>query len=402
MRNPENRGLTRRGALAGLLGGIATTVAAASVKITNIESFVVQVPDGGSPDPLKAYRYPVTRVHTDAGVTGTSFIGIAPDLLNGWVKPTLVGDDLFAMDRHMRRLQMNSGESRTQGWSGVEHAMWDAIGRLAGRPVAELLGKARERLRVYRTTVFPGKQDQSDVPYERQAEFALRLKNNGYQAIKIRAWRPRPMDDVDAVGVIRAAVGPSFKIMLDRTAVRPGWVWDYPTALKVARGLEKHNAYWLEEPFDGQDLQGPARLAAEVDILITGGELGRTLYEFAGFLHNKTYDVVQPDTRICGGIWAAKKISTLAASFGVPCIQHGTGGFSLAGYIQAGCSMTNCEWQEMIGAGPNLPTEEWAPGEVLLKNKKAWRIENGWVYLPEAPGLGLDVDEAALQEYRRA
>jgi len=92
--------------------------------------------------------------------------------------------------------------------------------------VAELLGKARDRLRIYRTTVFPGKQDQSDVPYERQAEFALRLKNNGYTAIKIRAWRPRPMDDVDAVGVIRAAVGPTFKIMLDRTAVRPGWVWD--------------------------------------------------------------------------------------------------------------------------------------------------------------------------------
>jgi len=187
----------RRTALGSLLGTLfarngARGGPAPAVKITNIETFTVRVPDGGSPDPLKAYRYPVTRVHTDAGVTGTSFIGIAPDLLNGWVKPTLVGDDLFAMDRHMRHLQMNSGESRTQGWSGVEHAMWDAIGRLAGRPVAELLGKARDRLRIYRTTVFPGKQDQSDVPYELQAEFALRLKNNGYKAIKIRAWRPMP------------------------------------------------------------------------------------------------------------------------------------------------------------------------------------------------------------------
>jgi D-galactarolactone cycloisomerase len=380
---------SRRALLAALAGGAASFAAPASpVKITGIESFTVRVPDGGAPDPLRLYRYAVTRVHTDAGVTGTSFIAIAPDLLNGWVKPTLLGQDLFAIDRHMRRLQMNSGESRTQGWSGVEHALWDAIGRLSGRPVAELLGKARDRLRIYRTTVFPGQQDQSDVPYEQQARFALRLKNEGYTAIKIRAWRPRPMDDVDAVGVIRAAV-------------RPGWVWDYPTALKVARGLEKHNAYWLEEPFDGMDLQGPARLAAEVDILITGGELGRTLYEFAAFLHNKTYDIVQPDTRICGGIWAAKKISTLAASFGVPCIQHGTGGFSLAGYIQAGCAMTNCDWQEMIGLGPNLPTEEWAPGLVLLKDRKAWKIENGYVYLPDAPGLGLEVNEDALKEYRR-
>ncbi|MBM3797893.1 MAG: hypothetical protein FJW31_28475, partial [Acidobacteria bacterium] len=125
---------TRRAALAALGLPLAH---AAQVKITNVETFTVKVPDGGSPDPLRAYRYPVTRVYTDAGVTGTSFIGIDRNLLEGWVKPTLVGDDLFAIDRHMRRLQMNSGESRTQGWSGVEHAMWDAVGRLAGRPVAE-------------------------------------------------------------------------------------------------------------------------------------------------------------------------------------------------------------------------------------------------------------------------
>ncbi len=392
--------LTRREALLGGLGGSgALAWGVPPVKITGIESFGVKVPDGGSPDPHRLYRYAVTRVTTDAGVTGTSFIAIDNALLSRSVRPALVGDDLFAIDRHMKRLQMDSGESRTQSWSGVEHAMWDAAGRIAGRPVAELLGKARDRLRIYRTTVFPGKLDQSGVPYETQAAFAARLKTAGYTAMKIRAWRPRPLDDCDAVGVIRAAVGPAFKIMLDRTAVRPGWVWDYPTALAVARGLEKHNAYWLEEPFDGMDLQGPARLAAEVDILITGGELGRTLYEFAAFLHNRTYDVVQPDTRICGGIWAAKKISTLAASFGVPCIQHGGGGLALAGYIQAGCSMTNCDWQEMIG-GPVLPTEEWEPGLVLLKNKQAWRIADGFVHLPDAPGLGLEVNEDALKEYR--
>jgi L-alanine-DL-glutamate epimerase-like enolase superfamily enzyme len=165
--------------------------------------------------------------------------------------------------------------------------------------------------------------------------------------------------------------------------------------------MEKYDAYWLEEPFDGNDVEGPARLAAEVDILITGGELGKSPHEFKTWLVNKTYDVVQPDTRICGGIWIAKKISVLAESFGVPCIQHGNSGFALAGYIQAGCSMTNCEWQEMIG-GPNLPDEEWSPGLVLLKDRKAFRIENGYVHLPETPGLGLEVNEDALKEYRRA
>lgn len=363
------------------------------VRITDVESFVVHLPGGE--------RTAVTRVHTDAKITGTSFIGCPQEILQRWIKPTLVGDDLFAIDRHLKRLQMERGESGVQIWSGVEHAMWDAVGRVIGQPVARILGLARERLRVYRTCVFPGKQDQSDVPYERQAEFAVRLKKHGYQAMKVRAWRPRPLDDADMIGVVRAAVGPSFYLMLDRTAVRPGWVWDYPMALKVARALERHNAYWLEEPFDGTDLEGPARLAAEVDIYITGGELGKTVHEFAAFLRHKTYDIVQPDTRICGGIWAAKKISVLAESYGVPCIQHGTSGLALAGYIQAGCSMANCEWQEVIG-GPTLPEEEWAPGLKLLKTPYVYPVKDGYVHLPPHPGIGLDVNEDALKEYRRA
>ncbi len=386
---------------AALAAPLELLAAQPKVKITDVESFAVRIPPGPNPDPHADYNYGVTRVRTDAGVTGTSFIGCPPDMLRNWVKPTLVGDDLFAVDRHLKRLQMQRGESGVQAWSGVEHAMWDAIGKVAGQPVARILGAARDRLRIYRTCVFPGKQDQSDVPYERQAEYAARLKNAGYHAMKIRAWRPRPMDDADAVGVIRKAVGPVFKIMLDRTAVRPGWVWDYKTARDVCRGLEKHNAYWLEEPFDGNDLESPARLAAEIDMYITGGELGKTVFHFNNFLKNKTYDIVQPDTRICGGIWIAKKISVLAESYGVPCIQHGTSSLMLAGYIQAGCAMQNCEWQEIIG-DPNLPNEQWAPATKLLKTPQPWKIENGYILLPDLPGLGLDLNEDAIKEFRRA
>ena len=379
------------------------------VRLTDVESFSVQLPHADQ-DELKVYDYGVSRVHTDAGVTGTSFVPCPKEILERWVKPTLVGQELFAIDRHINRLQMQRGESGVQIWSGVEHAMWDAIGKIAGRPVAKLLGGTRDKLRVYRTTVWSRKSgtngsgpvvesDQSDIAYETQAKFAVRLKENGITGIKVRAWRPVPMDDVDMVGVMRAAVGPTFKIMLDRTAVRPGWVWDYPTALQVCRGLEKHDAYWLEEPFDGHDLYGPARLAAEVEILITGGELAKSTYEFLEFLVNKTYDVLQPDTRICGGIWIARKISILAEAFGVPCIQHGTASLALAGYIQAGCAMSNCEWQEIIG-GPNLPQEQWAPSVKLLRTPQPFTIENGYILLPDLPGLGLDLNEDAIKEYR--
>lgn len=380
------------------------------VRITDVESFTVRVPGGNARDDLRNYTYGVSRVHTDAGVTGTSFIPCPQDLLNRWVKPVLIGQDVFAIDRHVQRLQAQRGESGVQSWSGVEHALWDVVGKIANRPVAKLLGGARDKLRVYRTTVWPHSEaarakkpllesDQQEIPYHLQAKFAAHLQQNGFSAMKIRAWRPKPMDDVESVAAIRAAVGPDFKIMLDRTAVRPGWVWDYPTALEVCRGLEKYGAYWLEEPFDGHDIYGPARLAAEVDILITGGELGKSTYEFLQFLVNKTYDVIQPDTRICGGILMARKIAVLAESFGVPCIQHGTSSLALAGYIQAGCAMNNCEWQEIIG-GPNLPQEQWEPARKLVRTPDVFRIENGYILLPDLPGLGLDLNEDAIQEYR--
>lgn len=401
------RHLLRRASVAALGSCLPAFLAAqeqnqqSRVRITKVETFRIRIPPeaGQPPDPFRIYAYPVNRVHTDSGIVGTSFVRGDTELIERWAKPMLEGEDLFAVDRHLQRLQMQRGESGVQGWSGVEHAMWDAIGRAAGLPVARLLGGSRDRLKVYRTCVFPGKPDQSDVPYETQAEYAVRLKEAGYRAMKVRAWRPRPMDDVKMLAVVRQAVGEDFEIMFDRTAVRPGWVWDYDTALQVARGMERYNARWLEEPFDGHDLEGPARLAAEVDIPITGGELGKSIHQFLAFLTHKTYDVLQPDTRICGGILNARKISILAEAFHVPCIQHGTNGLALAGYIQAGCAMPNCDYQEMIGQ-PNLPEEQWSPALRILRTPHVFEIENGHVRLPDRPGLGLDIDQDAIEEYR--
>ncbi len=366
------------------------------VRITNIESYLLRLPASSA----RPVTYPITRVHTDAGITGTSFIACPRDILERWVKPTLAGRDLFAIDRHMNRLQMERGESGVQIWSGVEHALWDAVGRVAGQPVARLLGGNRDRLRVYRTCVFPGKQDQSDVSYDTQAAFAVRLKKAGYQGMKIRAWRPRPLDDVDAVGVIRAAAGPDFHIMLDRTAVRPGWVWDYPTALQVCRGLEKHKAYWLEEPFARDDYETPARLAAAVDLLITGGEGYTSLEPFRQCLLRRTYDVVQPDGRNAGGIFMCRKTAMLAESFHVPCILHGTMSLMLAGWLQATLAI-GCPWQEVaLVTPPLLPAEQWEPALKVLRGKTLFDVRDGYLLAPPYPGLGLDIDEDALEKYR--
>jgi D-galactarolactone cycloisomerase len=366
------------------------------VRIRDVEIFGIDiaVPKSESEAGVN-HRYSVVKVTTDAGVNGISFAGPGPKEA-GEVRGLLVGKDLFNIEQHLK-----DGLGR---WGGVEHAVWDAIGKIAGQPVYRLLGGSSTSVKAYITCVWRGNSDQSHVPYKDQAEMAAKLKKAGFKGMKIRAWRPNPTDDADAMGEIRAAVGPDFSVMFDRTAHAPQTagqkVWDYETGLKVARALEKHNAYWLEEPYARDDYQSPAKLAAEVDILITGGEGYRGVEPFRQCLLNRTYDILQPEGRGSGGIFTCRKVAVLAEAFHVPCILHGTMGLMLPGWLQASLAIGS-EWQEVALIWPPLmPEEQWAPSLKVLKSKELLTFKDGMILAPEHPGIGLDVDEEALKKYR--
>jgi len=336
--------------------------------------------------------YRVAAVDTDAGVRGYSFDAPPLELLESAIRPALVGKDLFAIDDHLKAGLID--------WGGLEHALWDAIGKIAGQPVYRLLGGSKSAITVYLTCVWRGKEDQSEVPYHVQAEMAARIQKAGFKGMKIRAWRPNPMDDVLACAEVRKAVGPDFHIMFDRTAKFPGKVWDYDTALEVARGLEKHHAYWLEEPFDRSDFTSPARLAREVNILITGGEGYRGLDAFREVVMQDSLDILQPDARNVGGILTVGKVAALAEAFHKRVILHGTMGLGLAGWIQASAAI-GAEWQELaLITPPLLPDEEWSPALKVLNSKTVFDFRDGQILLPERPGLGLDINEEALRRYR--
>ncbi len=367
------------------------------VRIQRINVFDIEIPTPREQVEMGYINhYTVARVETDAGVRG-SYVGYeAPSLevLNRDVRPALVGKDLFAIEDHLK--------AGLAAWGGVEHALWDAIGKIAGQPVYRLLGGAKPSLRVYLTCVWRGKDDQSQVPYKDQAEMALKIKKAGFKGMKIRAWRPNPMDDVDACHEIRAAVGPDFAVMFDRTAHHPGKVWDYNTALGVARGLEKEHATWLEEPFDRNDFFSPARLAREVDILITGGEGYQGLDSYRECLVNETYDILQPDGVHAGGIFTVRKIAALAEAFHKPVILHGSMGLSVAGWLQASAAF-GAEWQELaLITPPLLPEEQWSPALKVLNSKTVFTFQKGEIQVPQAPGLGLEIDEEALDRFRVA
>ncbi len=391
--------LSRRQLLASGAGLAACARLAAAVKpvrITDVDLYSINIPvSAAEAEAGVMHSYPVAEVRTDAGITGYSFAGHPRSVLPQ-VKELLVGKDLFAIEQHV-----HDGLYR---WGGVEHALWDAIGKIAKQPAYKLLGGNQSSVKAYLTCVWKGNPDQSQVPYKDQAAMAVRIKKAGFKGMKIRAWRPYPLDDAEACAVVMGEVGREFRLMFDRTAHAPEVVgqkiWPYEIGLKVARALEKNGAYWLEEPFARDDYESPARLAREVDLLITGGEGFVGLEAFRQCLLHQTYDILQPEGRGSGGMWTVRKVATLAESFHVPVIQHGTMGLMLAGWLNSSLAI-GAPWQELaLITPPLLPEEQWAPGLKVLKTKEVFTIKDGEIQAPEYPGLGLDIDEEALGRYR--
>jgi D-galactarolactone cycloisomerase len=388
------------------------------IRIKTIETFNIQIPATSTEIEAGVMnRMNITRVVTESGVRGYSFGGAgdggripartgataSPGATGGRgfganpasfqkIRDALTGSDLFAVEQHLKRGLLN--------WGGIEEAMWDAVGKIAGQPIYRLLGGSQSSTPVYITAVWRGPMDQSQVPIKEQAVYARRLKEAGFHAFKMRIFRPNFMDDVESCAGILAACGTGFKVMVDRTAHIPGWVWDYPTALAAAKALQEVGVYWLEEPFARDDFESPARLAREVDILITGGEGFRGLDAFRECLVHETYDILQPDLRNVGGLLTTRKVAAMCEAFHKSCIGHGAYGLTIAGRVQAHAAWGAPLEEFALATPPLLPQEQWAPASKILHSKELFTFRNGEVQVPQGPGLGLDFDEDAIEHYK--
>ena len=333
----------------------------------------------------------MTRIETDSGVRGYSFGGSRPDDVKA-ANEILIGQDLFALEQYLKKGLIS--------WTAVEEAMWDAIGKISGQPVSRLLGAKTSSLPVYFTYVWPGDPTQDHVPFKEQAAQALRLKNAGFKAMKVRVWRKNSADDAKACGEMLAAAGSGFQVMVDRTAAGPG-LWDYPAGLAAARALEDAGVYWLEEPFDRNDFLGPARLAREMEkIIITGGEGYRGLAPFRECLMNNTYEILQPELRTVGGITMLRKVGVLAEAWGIPIAPHAAAGLRLAGRLQVSAAMGSMYQEIGVLTPPMLPEEIALPALKILKSEQLYIYKNGEIQVPQGPGLGLDLNEEAVNRFR--
>jgi len=340
----------------------------------------------------------VVRVRTDAGIAGFGESDSMPevakavieapfrhDMMSG-LKWALLDEDPSDVERLWRRmaratLNYSRDGATLQAMAAIELALWDIKGKVLGQPVHALLGGARRsRLRCYAT--HPLGRDLGET-----ARFASALRAAGFDAVKF-GWHPLGPDGVADEAIVRClrmAIGPDAELLIDG-----GLAWDLATALDRLRRFEPYRLFWLEEPLEAYDFDGYARLAAGTRTPIAAGEMASSASELGRLIEGRCVDVLQVDiSRV--GLTQAMKVATRAAAAGIPCVNHSYSyGINLAASLHFAAAIEQTSLFE-YQVTPNEIREALVPG--------APRPVEGVLKVPEGPGLGIEVDEAALDRF---
>lgn len=334
----------------------------------------------------------VVEVYTDQGVTGIG-PGVSRQLLPV-LKQHLVGQDPFDTERHLKVLGYYARGAGYLGCAGVDIAIWDVIGKACGQPLYKLWGGGRDRIPAYASMV------RLSTPEER-AEMAVELRAQGWQAMKLRIHHESMAEDLRTVEAVRKAVGDEMVLLVDAnqaqsaTGWQPGVLWDYRRALETALALQDLGCAWLEEPLARYAFDDLARLNAEVDMVIAGGENNRGLHEFVQMVKKDVYDLLQPEGMVNGGITDLLKIGTLAELFGKQIAPH-HGGRQLGTVAHAHlvASWDHSPYLELLH---DPPIGDYRDGFSVLVNPLVVE-DDGCVPLPQGAGLGVEIDRDLIVE----
>lgn len=371
------------------------------MKITEVETIILRQPDvddgiaDGSQDDL------IVRITTDTGLVGIGEVDSAPEVIQAVIdapnshanaiglRHMLIGADPLDNEGIWARMYRGSVYYGRRGaaihaMSGVDLALWDIKGKAAGKPVSELLGTVLStRARAYASTLMPDTEDEVRAKVAGLAEM-------GFTAIKL-GWGPLGQDTKHDVALVKAArqtVGDGVDILIDAGL---GYGANAKRAIWVAREFEQLGVYWLEEPFEPDELEAYAELADTVDIAVAAGEHDATYWGFRELIDGGHLDIVQPDMTRCGGLTEGLRIAKLAAERGVVCMPHAW----KSGIVKAASLHLNA-----ILPGERL--QEYCVAETPINNALTIQkhpLKDGYVDVPTGPGLGVDLDPELVARY---
>jgi L-alanine-DL-glutamate epimerase-like enolase superfamily enzyme len=340
------------------------------------------------------------EVETDSGIIGHGLTAITEEdvvaqAVNGVIAPNIVGDDPLLHERIWEKLYWTLMPRGQTGYAAhavaaVDLALWDIKGKALNLPVWKLLGGARARVPVYATFGF-GFFDREQLAAAAKkwvADGFRRLKMTvAGEALKHKDERPvmdMIREDAKRVAAVREAVGPEIEIFIDANCNL-----DLYHATKLVEMIKPLNISFFEEPLTQNDALGMAQLRRNSGIALACGQNEGLLYRFRDLLAAQAIDYAQPNVCITGGFTQCVKIAGLAASYNVSVANGGAWSYHNM-HLQAGV------------ANGSLVEHHYLAVELYKKLYRDLPMpKDGWLTLPEKPGLGFEPDREAIREIAR-
>ena len=386
------------------------------MKITSVKSHILQhdMPEvlGYSQQYYDKRTAHLVEVQTDEGVTGwgecfgPGNVAIAnKSIVEIVIQPMVLGLDPLDKDviwHKVYNLLRDHGQSGMplQALSGVDIALWDIAGKVAGLPLHKLIGGAhRTSVPCYGYGMMLRDEPVSELAHRFEDE-AAKIRDMGFAATKMKTGLgPKP--DVKLCQAVRRGVGDDFPFMVDANHA-----YTTSDAFYVGRALDELDMYWFEEPVAPEDIDGYRELRAALKVNISGGEAVFNRWAWRNLLESRCIDIAQPEVCALGGISEYLRVLALCHAHFTPVVNHVWG--------SAIAVATNLQ---LLAAMPAIPggLHPWEPMlefdttdnkfrddllTVPLEIQNQVKANNGRVAIPTDPGLGVEPDRDFIDHYK--
>jgi|TARA_B100001094_G_scaffold327734_1_gene386596 D-galactarolactone cycloisomerase len=373
-----------------------------SSKIKEIEFSILTAPDEKRPHWVSLFKVPsanelLVRMKTDDGIEGfglaTSYTDITPlvNVVKGGLSDEILGMDALSPERLYEKLfgLTFSRKAAENSWgrealirisSAVDIACWDIVGKMANLPLYRLFGGYRNKVPCYVTCAYyrDGK-DNAELRDEIQM-----LVAQGHKGFKGKVGGLSLNEDIARMEIVREIIGPDKDLMIDVNRA-----WDLKTAIEGARLLEPLQPVWLEEPVRWTDDRRELKLLSQqTNIPLSGGESEITSYGCRAMIEEQAIQILQFDCTMFGGFTEGRKLAALCELNHVDVAPH-----------------HDCFIHAPLVAGTpagriveSFTDPERDPLQAELYENPP-HIDNGWLTLNEAPGLGLTLSESAVKKF---
>jgi L-alanine-DL-glutamate epimerase-like enolase superfamily enzyme len=337
----------------------------------------------------------VLEVQTDEGLVGVGSAMTSKALVEASLKllgPMLIGERADEPARVSEKLRQSAfwqgrGGAVEHAISGLDIALWDLMGKVCRQPVARLLGGLyRNRIKPYGSMLF----DEPGPLREKLHQAVAR----GFKAIKL-GWRPFGRRDSKTdellIRTARDTVGPEIELMVDAGGSEQFWPHGYKWALETAKMLAAYQVVWFEEALPPDDLEGYIELRRHAPLPISTGEVLTRRQSFKPYLERRAVDIIQPDCTKCGGLTEAWRIGWMAYEQNILLVPHGWNtAIGLAADLHLTASLPVARYVEYLTPSPYL--------DLLIM--EPFRLDaEGYLQVPTAPGLGVELNREALEHF---